>query len=254
LGQHGIEVIVDLPTVGENLQDQTTGAGAYSSNSSFSGTADYVGYFSVADIFGNDTYDLNCTVRDSLLQYATSVVEASNGVLDQKVMEKLFMIHHDLIFNAQIPISEILVTPGENRMDFSYWGLLPFSRGSIHIQSNDSSTPAAINPNYFQLDYDLKQQIGTAKAVRKLAGADALCDVVTGELSPGLQSVPLNASDRVWAQAVKDGCKYLHIPAHIPQTLILLSRPLKLPLHLHRCHDGTRPWRCSRYQSFGIRR
>jgi choline dehydrogenase-like flavoprotein len=221
LEQHGIEVKVDLPFVGENLQDQTTGAGAYSSNTSFSGTADYVGYFSVSDIFGNDTYDLNCTVRDALLQYAASVVEASNGVLDQKVMEKLFMIHHDLIFKDQIPISEILVTPGENRMDFSYWGLLPFSRGSIHIQSNDTATPAAINPNYFQLDYDLKQQIGTAKAVRKLAGADALCDVVTGELSPGLQSVPLNATDEVWAQSVKESCKYLHIPAYVSPILTL---------------------------------
>ena len=208
LEQHGIDVKVDLPTVGENLQDQTTGAGAYSSNTSFSGTADYVGYFSVADIFGNDTYDFNCTVRDSILQYATSVVEASNGVLDQKVMEKLLMIHYDLIFKDQIPISEILVSPGEDRMDFSYWGLLPFSRGNVHIQSNDSSTPAAINPNYFQLDYDLKQQIGTAKTVRKLAGSDALCETVTGELSPGLQSVPLNASDEDWAKAVKAGCKY----------------------------------------------
>ncbi|KAI4741233.1 FAD/NAD(P)-binding domain-containing protein [Aureobasidium sp. EXF-12298] len=223
LEQHGIEVKVDLPFVGENLQDQTTGAGAYSSNTSFSGTADYVGYFSVADIFGNDTYDLNCTVRDSLLQYAASVVEASNGVLDQKVMEKLFMIHYDLIFKDQIPISEILVTPGDNRMDFSYWGLLPFSRGSIHIQSNDSATPAAINPNYFQLDYDLKQQIGTAKAVRKLAGSDALCDVVTGELSPGLQSVPLNATDEVWAKAIKEGYRsnyhYISTAAMMAQDL-----------------------------------
>ncbi|KAI5242944.1 FAD/NAD(P)-binding domain-containing protein [Aureobasidium subglaciale] len=204
LEQHGIDVKVDLPFVGENLQDQTTGAGVYSSNTSFSGTADYVGYFNVSDIFGNVTYDLNCTVRDSLLQYAASVVEASGGILDQKVMEKLFMIHYDLIFKDQIPISEILVSPGENQMAFSYWGLLPFSRGNVHIQSNDSTTPAAINPNYFQLDYDLKQQIGTAKAVRKLAGSEALCDVVTGELSPGLQSVPLNASDEMWAKAIKD--------------------------------------------------
>ena len=173
-------------------------------------------------------------------------MEASNGVLDQKVMEKLFMIHYDLIFKDQIPISEILVTPGDNRMDFSYWGLLPFSRGSIHIQSNDSATPAAINPNYFQLDYDLKQQIGTAKAVRKLAGSDALCDVVTGELSPGLQSIPLNASDEVWAKAVKEGCKYLyfHHRTYNPNADFCSFRPLKLPLHLHRCHDGTRPWRC----------
>ncbi|KAK6000982.1 hypothetical protein QM012_003065 [Aureobasidium pullulans] len=223
LQQHGIDVKVDLPTVGENLQDQTTGAGAYSSNTSFSGTADYVGYFSVADIFGNDTCDFNSTVRGSILQYATSVVEASNGVLDQKVMEKLFMIHYDLIFKDQIPISEILVTPGQDRMDFSYWGLLPFSRGSIHIQSNDSTTPAAINPNYFQLDYDLKQQIGTAKTVRKLAGSDALCEVVTGELSPGLQSVPLNASDDVWAKAVKAGYRsnyhYISTAAMMAQDL-----------------------------------
>ncbi|KAH0276806.1 putative glucose oxidase, partial [Aureobasidium melanogenum] len=223
LEQHGIDVKVDLPTVGENLQDQTTGAGAYSSNKSFSGTADYVGYFSVADIFGNDTYDFNCTIRDNILQYATSVVEASNGVLDQKVMEKLFMIHYDLIFNQQIPISEILLSPGDGRMDFSYWGLLPFSRGNIHIQSNDSTTPAAINPNYFQLDYDLKQQIGTAKAVRKLAGSDALCEVVTGELSPGLQSVPLDASDEVWAKALKEGYRsnyhYISTAAMMAQDL-----------------------------------
>ncbi|KAH0384843.1 putative glucose oxidase, partial [Aureobasidium melanogenum] len=223
LEQHGIDVKVDLPTVGENLQDQTTGAGAYSSNKSFSGTADYVGYFSVADIFGNDTYDLNCTIRDSILQYATSVVEASNGVLDQKVIEKLFMIHYDLIFKDQIPISEILLSPGDDRMDFSYWGLLPFSRGNIHIQSNDSTTPAAINPNYFQLDYDLKQQIGTAKAMRKLAGSDALCEVVTGELSPGLQSVPLNASDDVWAKALKEGYRsnyhYISTAAMMAQDL-----------------------------------
>ncbi|KAI4721652.1 FAD/NAD(P)-binding domain-containing protein [Aureobasidium sp. EXF-10727] len=223
LEQHGIDVKVDLPFVGENLQDQTTGAGAYSSNTSFSGTADYVGYFSVADIFGNDTEYLNSTVRSSLLQYATSVVENSNGVLDQKVMEKLFLIHYDLIFNQQIPISEILVTPGDDRMDFSYWGLLPFSRGCVHIASNDSTVPATINPNYFQLDYDLKQQIGTAKAVRKLAGSDALCEVVTGELTPGLESVPLDASDEVWAKAVKQGYRsnyhYISTAAMMAQDL-----------------------------------
>ncbi|KAI5198435.1 FAD/NAD(P)-binding domain-containing protein [Aureobasidium subglaciale] len=223
LEQHGIDVKVDLPFVGENLQDQTTGAGVYSSNISFSGTADYVGYFSVADIFGDDTNDLNCTVRDSLFQYAASTVEASGGILDQKVMEKLFMIHYDLIFKDQIPISEILVSPSENQMGFSYWGLLPFSRGNIHIRSNDSMTPAAINPNYFQLDYDLKQQIGTAKAVRKLAGSEALCDIVTGELSPGLQSVPVNASDELWAKAIKESYRsnyhYISTAAMMAQDL-----------------------------------
>lgn len=163
------------------------------------------------------------------------------------------MIHYDLIFKDQIPISEILLSPGDGRMDFSYWGLLPFSRGNIHIQSNDSTTPAAINPNYFQLDYDLKQQIGTAKAVRKLAGSDALCEVVTGELSPGLQSVPLDASDEVWAKALKEGCKYSYF-ARKKQTQLLTRsiRSFKLPLHLHSSHDGSRPRRCSRYQSLGI--
>lgn len=195
-----------MPFVGENLQDQTTGASVYSSNANLSGTADYVGYFNVGDIFGNNTYDLGRDVESSLPKYAAAVVDASGGVLDQKVIEKLFTIHYDLIFTDQIPISEILISPGEQQMAFSYWGLLPFSRGNIHIQSSNASAPAAINPNYFMLDYDLKQQIGTAKAVRKLAGTEVLCDVVTGELNPGLQNVPLNASDAVWAKAVKAGC------------------------------------------------
>jgi hypothetical protein len=131
------------------MQDQTTGYGSYNTNASFSGSGYYVGYLDVMDIFGNDTYDLNCTVRESLSSYASSVVKASNGVLDQNVTEKLFTMHYDLIFKDQIPISEILIIPGDKQMGFSYWGLLPFSRGSVHIQSNDSATPAAINPNYF---------------------------------------------------------------------------------------------------------
>lgn len=182
--------------------------GSYTTNKNYSGTADYVGYLNAHDIFGNDTYALNCSIADSISSYASSIVNASNNVLNQTVTEKLFKIQHELIFNDQIPISEILISPGKQEMGFSYWGLLPFSRGNVHIGSNDATAPAVINPNYFMLDYDVKQQIGTAKAVRKMAGSDALCDVVTGETSPGLAGVPLNASDAEWEKSIKASCEF----------------------------------------------
>jgi choline dehydrogenase-like flavoprotein len=209
LQEHGIDVVVDLPFVGENLQDQTTTDMFYTNNNStnFTGLAGFAAYFDVDDVFGDGLTSFNTSIAQSIEDYAERTANAS-GIIDRAVTEKLFRMQYDLIFKNKIPISEIIVSPAATGpITIEYWGLLPFSRGSIHINSSNASAPANINPNYFMLDYDIHQQIATAKMARKFANTAPFSEALSGEVTPGLATVPANASDADWEKWLKSTCE-----------------------------------------------
>ena len=131
-----------------------------------------------------------------------------SGVINADVTEKLFKIQYDLIFKNKIPIAEIIIAPAPTAdLTVEYWGLLPFSRGSIHINSTNATLPAYINPNYFMLDYDVQQQVVTGKMARAFTNTAPFSELVTGEVTPGLSKLSRNASDADWAQWLKSACK-----------------------------------------------
>ena len=206
LNKFGIEVKVANCFVGENLQDQTTGAQAFNANLSSltpSGIAGFVGYFAASDIFGKSSRAYGATVLKQLSAYASKVSKTTGGIVDVQVTKKLFRIHHDLIFKDNLPISEVLISPKESAVSVAYWGLLPFSRGNIHISSVNASAPATINPNYFLLDYDVQQQIGTAKISRAVGRVQPMAQYITSETQPGLATVPVNGTQQQWAKWIK---------------------------------------------------
>ncbi|KAF2993753.1 hypothetical protein E8E13_001250 [Curvularia kusanoi] len=225
LQKHDIDVVVDLPFVGENLQDQTTTDMFYTSSNStnFTGSGGYAGYFSVDDVFGEDLVAFNASVAASIKHYAEMTANAS-GVIDRSVTERFFRTQYDLIFKNKLPISEIIVTPSASGpVTVEYWGLLPFSRGSIHINSANASAPASINPNYFMLDYDIHQQIATAKMARKFANTAPFSKEISGETTPGLNAVPADASNDDWEKWLKSTYRsnfhYVSTAAMMPQEL-----------------------------------
>jgi choline dehydrogenase-like flavoprotein len=200
----GIEVKVNSPFVGENLQDQTTVDTNYAANANYTGAGGFIGYFNATDVWGNNTAAYSKTTKASLEQYANRTVDATGGITDRETLLKLFQIQHELIFEDEVVISEVIVNPPSASSGLlEYWGLMPFSRGSIHIKSNNASAPAAINPNYFMLDYDIKQQIATARAARKIAMTAPLSNILTSETTPSFDIVPLNATDAVWGAWLK---------------------------------------------------
>jgi choline dehydrogenase-like flavoprotein len=208
LQEHGIDVVVDLPFVGENLQDQTTTDMFYTNNNStnFTGLAGFAAYFNVDDVFGDDIASFNASIERSIKDYAGRTANTS-GIIDRDVTEKLFRMQYDLIFKNKIPISEIIISPAATGpITIEYWGLLPFSRGSIHVNSSNASAPANINPNYFMLDYDIHQQIATAKMARKFANTAPFSGALSSEVTPGLATVPANASDADWEKWLKSTC------------------------------------------------
>ncbi|TVY80982.1 Glucose oxidase [Lachnellula suecica] len=202
LKKHNISVVVDLPTVGENLQDQTnTGLiSKAAGNNSFSGSPDFVAYPTAADIFGSRIANISASVLASLPDYAAKVSAASGNVTKAADLLKLFKLQHDLIFSTThpVPMAEILIEPFGTVIDVEYWALLPFSRGSVHITSSVPGVAAAINPNYYMLDWDITGQIGTAQYIRKIFATAPFSSLVGKETKPGFDVVPANATAAQW--------------------------------------------------------
>jgi choline dehydrogenase-like flavoprotein len=216
LKQYGINTTVDLPSVGENLQDQTNNdltITTSNQSASFVGIPSYVAYPSIKDLFDKVTVSgLFNVTSQNLSSYAATVAAANGNVTSQTALLNLFQIQHNLIFNSSIPIAEILVEPSSTQINFEYWGLLPFARGSVHISSNQSAVPPTINPNYFMLDWDLFEQIGTAKFIRRFINTDPFRELVGSEVKPGIQTIPPNATDDAWRAWIVDSCELILLP------------------------------------------
>jgi choline dehydrogenase-like flavoprotein len=204
LTKHGIDVTVNSPSVGEHLNDQITAEQAYVVNQNFTGAGGFIGYFNADDVWGDSVANYSQSVKNSFPDWAKKTSAASGGVVSEKTLMKLFEIQHQLIFKDKVAISEVIVNaPSGGAGLIDYWGLMPFSRGSIHITSANVSQAAAINPNFFMLDYDVQQEIGTAKMARKVAESAPLNALLTSETSPSLELVPEAATDAQWAGWLK---------------------------------------------------
>ncbi|KAL0938637.1 Glucose oxidase 2 [Colletotrichum truncatum] len=199
----GVQTKVKLPTVGENLQDQMNNGLAQTSSKNFTGVTTFVSYPNVDDVFANQTGTLAADIKSKLSQWASQVSEYTNGIVTEEQLNKFFEIQYDLIFTDKVPLAEILITPSGSSFSTEYWALLPFARGNIHI-ANANSSSAKINPNYFMMDWDMTEQIGTAKFIRQLYKTAPLSQYFASETKPGLTAIPEDASDNVWSKWVLD--------------------------------------------------
>ncbi|KAH6647821.1 hypothetical protein BKA67DRAFT_539662 [Truncatella angustata] len=204
LQQNNISVRVNLPAVGENLQDQANTDLSATSLANVTGTKTVV-YPNIYDIFGNDTESLRQRLSDQLQQYAADTASANNGVMSATDLESLYQVQLDLIFTGKAPVAEILFYPGGGAtLASEYWSLLPFSRGSVHIGASEPTAMPVINPNYFMLEFDMEVHAAIAQYVREIFQASPLKDIIQEETLPG-QSVPQAATNEDWKQWILNG-------------------------------------------------
>ncbi|KAJ5298380.1 uncharacterized protein N7443_006500 [Penicillium atrosanguineum] len=203
LSKYGIDTKVNLPTVGENLQDQMNNGLAYDAKSNYSGVADYVAYPSASQLFSNATA-VGAKLLRKLPAYATQVASANGNVTKAADIERFFKIQWDLIFKSHIPVAEILLEPSGTTLDTEYWGSVPFSRGNVHISSADPTATAAIDPKYFMLDFDLQAQVQAARFIRQLFNTEPFAAMAGAETKPGLSTVSATADDQGWSPFIKN--------------------------------------------------
>ncbi|KAH7063340.1 glucose oxidase [Macrophomina phaseolina] len=223
LNKAGIETMVPLPGVGENLIDQTNNGLTFSRKVSqaYTGSAGYAAYMNITDILGDSTPKFASSVLEALPSYASTIATQNNNATDVGDVLSLLKIQHSLIFNDEVPVAELIHYPSGNSFGSQFWGTLPFARGNVHITSSDPRVSAQINPNYFMLDYDAKVQVEIARWMRKLFQVGPLTDIAGAETWPGTKAVPSNASDEMWSSWLK---KNYNPNYHLLSTTAMMPR------------------------------
>ncbi|KAF2151624.1 GMC oxidoreductase [Myriangium duriaei CBS 260.36] len=224
-----IPVEVDLPAVGENLQDQPNTIMNAEFTGNFSGYTPFVMYLNALDLFGQDFDAVSQKIAADISTYATAISEGSHGTIQATIVERQLRIQADLIFNRSVPVTEILWVPAQPVILAAFWGLLPFSRGSVHLAGTVAkSTPdldpvPVINPNFFMLEWDAILQAATAEKVRSLLHQVPLSGMVGAENAPNVTKVPLGADVDTWLSWFKE----IYTPNNHPiGTCAMMSREL----------------------------
>lgn len=156
LQSHGIPVVVDLPGVGQNLQDHLQLPVIYKSK---------IGLPNLTVLSGNVLFTrtrtgMNAAPPDLQIIYSPGIPTALAAALNFDVPVSIFV--------------PILVQA--------------HSRGQVSLRSANPQDHPVINPNYLQCDIDAQVLIEAVKLVRKLTNTKAFADLNNGELAPGLDA------------------------------------------------------------------
>jgi len=93
----------------------------------------------------------------------------------------------------------------------------PWSRGTIHAVSADPLVPPAMDPHYYEDDFDLQNMVELAKFVRRLGKTSPLGDIIAREHNPG----PEVQTDEELIAWIK---QYTNSIAHTTGTCSMLPR------------------------------
>jgi choline dehydrogenase len=192
------------------LQDQPNLSLAYSGLINTTGYAPYATFVTAQDLYGNNTAAVSAEVRSGLSRWAAHIASQRHSGIDVKAIERILAIQHELIFVQNVTIGELLTTASGSTLVTSFWALLPFSRGSVHLQSTsveDTNSPR-INPAFFEIDFDLAMQVAVGRLAQEYWTVAPVKDWVVENISPGDSVLPMPASEEQWASFIRDSCKY----------------------------------------------
>ncbi|KAF9513839.1 GMC oxidoreductase [Hydnum rufescens UP504] len=207
LSKLGIPSIIDLKTVGKNLQEQTlnsVGAGGTNFNFGGSGPSDVIAYPNIYELFGSNAATVVASIQNSLSSWASS---QAGSALSAAALQTIYKVQANAIINDKAPVAEMFYNNGSPaKIGLLIWQLLPFSRGTVSIISSNPFTKPQTNVNYFSVDFDLTVQVGVARMARRVFQTAPLSTLSTGETIPGFKNVPdsaVHGSDADWRKWIR---------------------------------------------------
>jgi len=206
LSIHSLPLAHPLSSVGENLQDPPNTNAAYLSSRNATGYPPYVTYATAADLFGTNLSAVRDHTYASIPVYAAARSAFSSGAFSSAAQQVLLRQQADFIFKHNVAVAEILTPAMDSMLLTAFWDLLPFLRGSVHINTLEDGRPPtpAINPNSFQFEWDAILQSATVRLARRALQSTPLSGIAATEVSPGEDAVPLNVmTDRQWTKYSK---------------------------------------------------
>ncbi|KAI0776230.1 glucose oxidase [Trametes elegans] len=206
----GTKTLVDLKTVGKNLQEQTQNALGAHGNSvkPFGrGPTDAIAFPNIYETFGDRASAAVQKIQSSIATWAR---EQAGSALSAEALATIYRIQADLIVrekgsaqhDSTAPVMELFFDLGyPDNIGLVIWALLPFSRGNVTITSANPFIRPSIHVNYFSVDFDLSVQAAGARLSRKVLASPPLSALSTGETIPGYTAVPNDpegGSDAAW--------------------------------------------------------
>ncbi len=175
LQSHGINVVHDLPGVGQNLQDHLQFRLMYRVSKPIT--------------TNDDLRTLTSQARIGLKWLLTGTGPLGIGINQGGLFTRVLpgsqtpdIQFHFGTLSADQAGGKPHDWPG---CTFSVCQLRPESRGSVNIQSGDPLQPPSMQPNYLDAETDRICAIESIKYARRLASTDALKPYIAGEYKPG---------------------------------------------------------------------
>jgi choline dehydrogenase len=165
----GIDVLVDLPGVGQNLHDHTLSPTIYAAKQDVP------------------------PPLPGLQQLHSQLFWRSDDRLPGPDLQPLFF---------HIPVYVPGMTGPANGYTLVAGHIRPASRGYLRLISADPSTPMEINPNYLLVQSDMDAMVQSIELCREIGAAKALDEWNGGELYPGRDMVNKKDLERYVRQTV----------------------------------------------------
>jgi hypothetical protein len=108
----GIQTLINLTTVGKNLQEQTEnaiGASGNGFNPSGSGPSDAIAYPNIYQLFGSAASTKVAQIQGNLSAWASS---QAGSALSAAALQQIYQIQANLIINNNAPVVELFYDTG----------------------------------------------------------------------------------------------------------------------------------------------
>ncbi|TBU49102.1 alcohol oxidase [Dichomitus squalens] len=241
LSSCGIETLVDLPGVGENLQDHPYICTVYEIDDNIE-TIDAAaepawftqqrklydeelkGYLSsnLSPLYAflpSKAFASVEQVKRWKAQFQTCILDAPSGLKKQLAIQSKWFLEPDSpsAEGEVIPFNGYFVTPGlpiKMEPGKRYSSMLcavmnPLSRGSVHITSSEPTAPPAIDPNCFSNALDLEMLLAVLKFAREVYETSPIRQHVVRRIMPTVEDY---RTDDTLKEYIKNGLGCVYHP------------------------------------------
>lgn len=225
----GVETLLDLAGVGENLQDHLRAETSYQLKHNYSSidrlkydtdyAAQQLAFWYAGKVSEYDSAVSGVTFQtwkqtlgnDShLVELAKQAVANSTSPVDRKKLEYLTTNLSTIVPQLEHICSDgyagtkgypanTSVLYGENFFTIYSAIMHPLSRGSVHINSSSIESPPVIDPHYLEHEYDVQALVEGLKNNRRIAETYPLRQAWVAEYEPGLDVVQTEEQWREYA-------------------------------------------------------
>lgn len=175
----------------------------YDTSENIPGFHPFVTFVNAQDLFGNETASTAESTAAKIATWAQAVSESSNGALGPEALEARFQLQHDLIFQANVSVVEVMPYISAGTIASVVWVLMPFSWGSVHLSTPSAADAPLFDPRYIAVDFDVDVLAAAGRLSQRLYDAAPVARWVAGPRDPGGVPAP-GATDDVWRDFILD--------------------------------------------------